>query len=125
MFADIPSSAIVAVRNLDRARAFYGDTLGLPIELDSDQMLGFRTGATRLDVYRSDEAGTNRANAVVWGASGDFDAVIAELRAKGVTFEEYPELGMQVADGVHTAGDFKAAWFKDPDGNILHVNSGG
>jgi catechol 2,3-dioxygenase-like lactoylglutathione lyase family enzyme len=123
MLKDKSSSAIVAVSDLDRARTFYADTLGLEAEGDIEGVLAFRTGATKLIVYPSGAAGTNRANAVVWDAGGDFDAIHAELKAKGVTFEEYPEMGMDIADGVHRQGSFKAAWFKDPDGNILHINS--
>jgi catechol 2,3-dioxygenase-like lactoylglutathione lyase family enzyme len=123
MFADANSSAIVAVNDLVRARAFYTDKLGLALAAEDEQVLTFRTGATSLVVYVSDAAGTNKANAAVWGVGADFDAAVAQLKANGVTFEEYPELGMQVTDGVHTAGEFKAAWFKDPDGNILHLNS--
>ncbi|RYD54253.1 MAG: VOC family protein [Sphingomonadales bacterium] len=123
MFKNLPSSAIVAVSDLDRARAFYAETLGLESTGDDEELLSFRTGSTRLIVYRSDGAGTNQANAVVWGAGQDFDAVIGELRSNGVTLEEYPDMGMQVAAGIHSTGEFKAAWFKDPDGNILHVNN--
>jgi catechol 2,3-dioxygenase-like lactoylglutathione lyase family enzyme len=123
MFADANSSAIVAVNDLVRARAFYTDKLGLALAAEDEQVLTFRTGATSLVVYVSDAAGTNKANAAVWGVGADFDAAVAQLKANGVTFEEYPELGMQVTDGVHTAGELKAAWFKDPDGNILHLNS--
>lgn len=122
MFKDKSSSAIVAIKDLERARAFYADTLGLELESESE-VLVFKTGATRLVVYPSDVAGTNRANAVVWDAGADFDAIHAELKGKGVTFEEYPDMGMAVSDGVHSQGDFKAAWFKDPDGNILHFNN--
>ncbi len=46
------------------------------------------------------------------------------LRSGGVTFEHYDLPGMTLEGDVHTADDFKAAWFKDPDGNILHINSG-
>lgn len=123
MLRNKSSSAIVAVSDLARARTFYTDKLGLQAEGDSEGVLAFRTGATRLIVYPSGAAGTNQANAVVWDAGDDFDAIHAELKAKGVTFEEYPELGMEIADGVHRQGSFKAAWFKDPDGNILHINS--
>jgi catechol 2,3-dioxygenase-like lactoylglutathione lyase family enzyme len=123
MFKDKSSSAIVAVKDLERARAFYAGTLGLEADGDMDGVLAFRTGATRLVVYPSDVAGTNQANAVVWDAGADFDAIHAELKAKGVTFEEYPDMGLTVRDGVHATGDFKAAWFKDPDGNILHFNN--
>jgi catechol 2,3-dioxygenase-like lactoylglutathione lyase family enzyme len=123
MLKDKNSSAIVAVSDLDRARAFYADTLGLELEGEMEGVLAFRTGGTKLVVYPSSSAGTNRANAVVWDAGADFDAIHAELKGKGVTFEEYPEMGMKVEDGVHSTGDFKAAWFKDPDGNILHYNN--
>ena len=121
MFRDLSSAAIVAVSDVDRARTFYGETLGLESGDASEDVVTYRTGATQLTVYVSDTAGTNKANAVVWSAPDDFDAVVDELRAKGVTFEEYPELGMEITDGVHAAGDFRGAWFKDPDGNILHI----
>lgn len=123
MFKDKTASAIVAVRDLDRARAFYAETLGLESQGDMGDVLAFDTGGTKLVVYVSPSAGTNQANAVVWDAGADFDAIHAELKGKGLTFEEYPDMGMKVADGVHSSGDFKAAWFKDPDGNILHFNN--
>jgi hypothetical protein len=45
------------------------------------------------------------------------------LRGNGVTFEEYPDMGMSITGGVHSSADFKGVWFKDPDGNILHLNN--
>lgn len=117
-----PSSAIVAVGDLDRARGFYAGTLGLdPLADHEEGVLTFRTGATELVVYESEFAGTNKANAVVWNAGDDFDAIADQLRDQGLVFEDYPELGMVILDGVHRSGDFKGLWFKDPDGNILHV----
>ncbi|MBX3561362.1 MAG: VOC family protein [Sphingomonas sp.] len=124
MLKDHDSSAILAVADLDRARAFYGDVLGL--ELDEagaeEGVLVYRTGATRLVVYASAHAGTNRANAVVWGVGGDLDAIVAALEAKGAAFEHYPDLG-RLEGNVHVAGGAKLVWLKDPDGNILHLNS--
>jgi len=122
MLKDKSSAAIVAVADIGRARQFYGDTLGLDLEDDMGEVLTFRTGATRLIVYRSDVAGTNKANAVVWDVGGDLDAIMADLRAKNVRFERYQDLG-RYEDGIHHAGDMKLVWFKDPDGNILHINS--
>jgi len=117
-----PSSAIVAVSDLDRAREFYGDTLGLETAGGSEQqVLTFRTGDTQLVVYKSQFAGTNKANAVVWSAPRDFEVIVDQLREQGVGFEEYPDLGMAIEGGVHRSGDFKGVWFKDPDGNVLHV----
>jgi hypothetical protein len=117
----------------------------LGLELLDDSMggvLAFRTGATRLIVYRSDEAGSNRANAVVWDVGGELDAIVAALEAKGVQFDNYPGLGGARLEGnVHVVGavarqaepagpanattknEMRLAWLKDPDGNILHLNS--
>ena len=125
MLKDRNSSAIVAVSDLERARTFYEDTLGLTRSPGEEEkgVLGFRTGDTGLIVYQSDYAGTNRANAVVWQMKGDLVETVNHLRAKGVTFERYDFPGMEWRDGVHEAGPVKLAWFKDPDGNILHLNS--
>ena len=61
MFKDKPSSAIVAVSDLARAKAFYAETLGLELDGEMEGVLAFRTGATRLVVYPSSSAGTNKA----------------------------------------------------------------
>lgn len=82
-----------------------------------------RRGATYLVVYSSEFAGTNKANAVVWDCGPDIDAIVADLRSKGVTFERYEMEGVSYKDGLHDANGFKMVWFKDPDGNILHLNS--
>jgi len=118
------SSAIVAVSDIERARRFYSDTLGLELREDGmEGVLVYKTGATYLVVYPSDFAGTNKANAVVWDCGADLDAIAADLRAKGVKFEHYDMDGVTYKDGVHDANGFKMVWFKDPDGNILHLNS--
>ena len=125
MLRDKSSSAIVAVSDIGRARRFYKDMLGL--DLLDDRMadvLVFRTGETHLVVYRSEEAGTNRANAVVWDVGDEIEPIVTALRAKGVTFEHYPEIGEFVEDAIHKEGDMKLVWLKDPDGNILHLTEG-
>lgn len=125
MLKDHDASAIVAVRDMERARRFYAETLGLePVGAGGDGPMVFRTGATRLCVYPSEFAGTNQANAVVWGVGEALESLVADLRRKGVAFERYDVEGATFADGVHRFGDFRAAWFRDPDGNILHLNSG-
>ena len=118
------SSAIVAVRDLDRARRFYGDLLGLELAEQGEEegVIVYRTGATNLVVYESEFAGTNRANAVVWGVAQELDEIAAELEAKGADFEHYPDIG-RLEGNVHVAGGARLVWLKDPDGNILHINS--
>ncbi len=118
------SSAIVAVSDINQARRFYSDTLGLELMQEGmEGVLVYQTGATHLVVYPSEFAGTNKANAVVWDCGGDVDAIAADLRAKGVKFERYEMDGVVYKEGVHEADGFKMVWFKDPDGNILHLNS--
>lgn len=128
MLRDRNSSAIVAVTDVERARRFYGDMLGLEMadggSAGMEGVLVFRTGATILTVYRSEFAGTNQANAVTFAMDGDLRAVVDELTAKGVVFERYDLPDMEWKGGVHEAGEVKLAWFKDPDGNLLHLIEG-
>jgi hypothetical protein len=86
-------------------------------------VLRYRTGDSWLVVYRSENVRPGSGNAVAWNGGGDVEAIAEALRAKGVTLEEYPALGMRIDRGVHTSDGFAAIWFKDPDGNVLHVNS--
>jgi catechol 2,3-dioxygenase-like lactoylglutathione lyase family enzyme len=125
MLRDRTSTAILAVSDIARARKFYQETLGLELlaEASMDDVLTFRTGDTRLVVYRSDEAGTNRANALVWDANGEIEEIVKDIKAKGVQFEHYDMDGIRLEGDIHVAGTMKMAWFKDPDGNILHLNA--
>jgi len=124
MLKDKTSSAIVAVSELGRARDFYTNTLGLePGDDGMEDVLEYRTGATSLVVYQSRGARPGTGNAVAWSGGNDVEAIAEDLRAKGVTLEEYPDLGMDIDRGVHRGDGFAGIWFKDPDGNILHVHS--
>lgn len=124
MLKDYASSAIVPCTDLTRARAFYGEILGLPLNADHGNGFVFGTGATKLNIYLSDYAGTNRANAVVWAVGEEIEAIAANLRSKGMTLDEYPDGFDSVIDGVHVRGMLRVIWFRDPDGNILHLTSG-
>ena len=121
MLKDFDSAAIVAVSDMARARHFYEHVLGLVLIQSDDMVMEFKTGKTGLVVYKSDFAGTNKANAVVWGVGDEIEDIVANLRARGVSFEHYE--GMDLRGDIHIAGDFKMVWFKDPDGNILHLNN--
>ncbi|MNV66968.1 Glyoxalase-like domain protein [compost metagenome] len=114
------SSAIVAVKDLDRAKAFYSDVLELNLaDTSMEGMLGYRTGSTWLTVYKSDFAGTNQANAVSWDVGVELHDIVEGLKARGVVFEHYDDMGRQ--GDIHVCGTMRLAWFKDPDGNILHL----
>jgi catechol 2,3-dioxygenase-like lactoylglutathione lyase family enzyme len=116
------AAATLAVSDLQRARDFYENTLGLtPVQEPPGGIL-YKSGNSVVLVYPSEYAGTNRATAASWAVGTDFDGIVADLSAKGVAFEHYDDLPDTTREGdVHIAGEFKAVWFKDPDGNILNL----
>ena len=117
--------ANVAVKNLETAKKFYEDTLGLkPVHAEGDEVIVFQSGNSTMNVYRSAYAGTNQATAVTWAVGDDIENVVRELKGKGVRFEHYDRPGMRLEGDIHVADGMKVAWFKDPDGNILNVISG-
>ena len=118
--------ANLAVRDIAKARAFYAGVLGLSEIAGGDEnLVSFRTGDSRLIVYRSDYAGTNQATAATWVVGERVDAIVGALRDKGVRFEHYDNMPDTRLEGdVHVGCGMRVAWFKDPDGNILNVVSG-
>jgi hypothetical protein len=82
----------------------------------------YKSGESVILVYASEYAGTNRGTAATWAAGDDFEAVVEALRQKNVVFEHYDDLPGTTRDGdIHTFGDMRAVWFKDPAGNVLNV----
>jgi catechol 2,3-dioxygenase-like lactoylglutathione lyase family enzyme len=125
MLGDKNAAATLPVKDMDAARDFYENTLGLTrIENGPEDPEGvlYRSGGSAVLVYRSSYAGTNQATAATWAVGDDFDSLVEGLRGKGVTFERYDDLPGTTREGdVHLMGDLKAVWFKDPDGNILNL----
>jgi len=117
--------ATIAVRDLDTARRFYEDKIGLtPAREEEGPALTFRCGAFSLLVYKSDYAGTNKATSVTWMVGDEIGDIVRQLGSKGVAFEQY-DMPDVVRDGdVHVFGAIKSAWFKDPDGNIHALVNG-
>ncbi|HET6778396.1 MAG TPA: VOC family protein [Gemmatimonadales bacterium] len=116
--------ATCAVKDVQRARKFYEGTLGLvPLPSQETDALSYKCGKSSLLVYKSQYAGTNKATAATW-AVNDLEATVQALKAKGVHFEHYDLPGTERKGDIHGSGKTKAAWFKDPDGNILAVVSG-
>ena len=116
----------LAVSDAEVATSFYGGKLGLHVDKEDEQRQEwiYRSGSTTLQVYVSGYAGTNKATAAFWVVD-DVEGEVADLRNEGITFEHYPNLpGVQLQGDIHVMGDEKAAWFKDPDGNILCIHNG-
>lgn len=111
----------LAVKDMDKATKFYGETLGLETASESPGGTFFKSGNSGVFVYPSQYAGSNKATAAAWQVD-DVEGAVEDLKDKGVEFEEYDDLpGVERSGAIHKIGDLKAAWFKDPDGNILNI----
>jgi len=119
MLADSEAVTTVPVKDLEAARRFYEGTLGLKRTGEDDpEFSTYRTGSSNMLVYRSRFAGTNRATAVTWMVGDEVEEIVRDLKAKGIAFEKYDLPETTLEGDVHVTGSQKAAWFKDPDGNI-------
>jgi catechol 2,3-dioxygenase-like lactoylglutathione lyase family enzyme len=121
MFESATAHATIAVSDLERAKAFYGGTLGLTVKDERADGVRYETGGTWTLVYPSQFAGTNQATCMTFEVK-DVEAAVDELVAKGVSFEQYDFPGLKTdAKGIAELEGERGAWFKDPDGNILAV----
>jgi len=124
MLGNINAVANLAVKDLGAARRFYEGTLGLsPADTDCEDLIAYRSGNSRINVYQSSYAGTNQATAVTWAVGDDMERIVAALKDKGVRFEHYDMPGAELEGDVHVMDKMKVAWFKDPDGNILNLTN--
>ena len=120
MLKDKDATPTIAVKDIERARKFYQDVVGLtPLPADEEGVVPFKSGSSSILVYNSEFAGTNRATAATWMVDDELDDTVKTLKSKGVTFEHYDMPGVTRHGDVHLTGKSKAAWFKDPDGNII------
>ncbi|MBI2285749.1 VOC family protein [Candidatus Saccharibacteria bacterium] len=105
------------------AKKFYEGVLGLKPQGGEDAGgIIYKSGGSSVFVYQSEFAGTNKATAVSWGVGDDLEKIVEDLKGKGVAFEQYDNIPEVKRQGdIHIMGELKAAWFKDPDGNILNL----
>lgn len=109
----------IGVSDLEKSTAFYGGILGLHVAREKDYEIVYDSGTSQLSVYMTAFAGTNKATYATWDVS-DIGAEVAELKSKGIMFQHYDMPYTKLEGDVHVMEDGeKAAWFKDPDGNIL------
>ena len=122
MLKDAPIVPYIPVADVGRARKFYEGVVGLKPKEEYAGGVIYECGrGSWVFMYPSPGAGTSKASTAFW-AVDDVAAEVAELRARGVVFEEYNVPGLKTVDGILTAGGAKTAWFKDSEGNILAVS---
>jgi catechol 2,3-dioxygenase-like lactoylglutathione lyase family enzyme len=122
---DCKMGTAAPVSDLAKAREFYEEKLGFePQSPANGDMVAYELGGgTGLMLYVSDYAGTNKATLAGFDVP-DFDAMFTELRDRGVEFERYENESGATTDeeGIIDAGDYRVAFFKDPDGNTYSIN---
>jgi catechol 2,3-dioxygenase-like lactoylglutathione lyase family enzyme len=109
------------VSDLERAKAWYKDKLGLTPKSEDLGGAQYQTGGTSFALFPTPFAGTAKNTAMEW-AVDDTERVVAELKSRGVTFDHYDIPGVEWNGDVAIMGGYKGAWFKDSEGNIIGVN---
>jgi catechol 2,3-dioxygenase-like lactoylglutathione lyase family enzyme len=116
-------------QDLQRARAFYAEKLGLEPAEERPGGLLYRCASGEFALFETDGAPSGSHTQMAWQV-GDIEAVVAQLSARGVVFEEYGLPGLTTVGGIaQVDGNYpgkggvgeRAAWFKDSEGNLLAI----
>ena len=120
MWEDAQAEATLPAKDLDRAKAFYSEKLGLTPTSEDSVGVHFVVGGTRFRLFRSGGAasGTHTQLALI---VSDIAGQVQALQARSVRFEEYDYPNLKTVEGVADMGYAKAAWFKDSEGNLLGI----
>ena len=121
MLSKAPIRAYLPASNVPRARKFYEEIIGFKPKEEYAGGVIYECGGAEVFLYPTPNAGTSKASQAYWQVS-DVKAEVAELKSRGVKFEEYNMPGMHMENSISTAGGAKTAWFKDTEGNILAVS---
>jgi catechol 2,3-dioxygenase-like lactoylglutathione lyase family enzyme len=119
MLGDHPIHLVLLAPDLDAARDFYANKIGLKILTESPEAVSFQCGGdSQLDVTQSTVGTADSQTQAAWRVS-DLAAEVAELRSRGVQIEEYDSPGLKTDDGIADLGFAFIAWFIDPGKNCL------
>ena len=123
MLTDSDIMGVLPAKDINRAKDFYRDKLGLePAESPEDGSLVYRGGhGTGFLIYQTENAGTAKNTQMGW-VTDNLEREVEELRGRGVVFEEYDQPGLKTENGIATSDWGKAAWFLDSEGNILNLS---
>lgn len=121
MLRDAPIRAYIPASDVSRARTFYEEKIGLEAKREYAGGVIYECGGAEVFLYKTPNAGTSKASQAFWQVA-DVEAEVADLKARGVTFEEYDLPGATMKNSIATGGGAKTAWFKDTEGNILAIS---
>jgi predicted enzyme related to lactoylglutathione lyase len=121
MLSKAPIRAYIPASDVARARSFYEKKVGLIPKQEFAGGVIYECGGIDVFMYSTPNAGTSKASQAFWEVE-DVEAEVAELKARGVVFEEYDLPGLKTRNGIAVGGGAKTAWFRDTEGNILAIS---
>ena len=120
MLADNPIQPVLLVLDLEVAKKFYAEKLGLPVLDEDEHRLVVGSGPGRLILSLSTEGSSDEQTKAAWSVD-DLKAEVSELRSRGVSIEEYDSDELRTSGGIADVGFARAAWIMDPFGNALSM----
>jgi catechol 2,3-dioxygenase-like lactoylglutathione lyase family enzyme len=120
MLSGHPANTTLPASNLERAVKFYGERLGLVPASEDPGGVTYQCSGTRFVVFPSQGDANGAFTQMSWTVD-HIDAEVAELKSRGVVFEEYDTPSLKTVNGVASMGPVKGAWFKDSEGNLLSL----
>jgi predicted enzyme related to lactoylglutathione lyase len=121
MLSTAPIRAYIPASDVTRARRFYEQAIGLTPKEEYSGGVIYECGGAEVFLYPTSNAGTSKASQAYWQVD-NVEAEVADLKARGVVFEEYDMPGVTMRNSIATGGGAKTAWFKDPEGNVLAIS---
>lgn len=113
---------VLPAADLERARVFYHDKLGLePDEAHGSTLVFHPFPGGAFEIYETPNAGTAQNTQMGW-VTDDLDGEMSVMRSNGIVFEEYDMPDMKTENGVATLENMRSAWFRDSEGNFICVS---
>lgn len=120
LWASAIAEATLPAKDLERAKSFYAERLGLTATSETETGVHYIVGGTRFRLFRSGGSASGSHTQLALMVT-DVDAQVQALRERGVSFEEYDYPNLKTVDGIADLGYARAAWFKDSEGNLLGI----
>ncbi|MCI0709170.1 MAG: VOC family protein [Chloroflexi bacterium] len=120
MLQDLSLRLSIPVRDMTRAKQFYGEKLGLTPSYEHEYAVIYRSGDSAFSLVESESAGQGQYSLMTWLVA-DIEETKHWLETRGVVFEVYNFPGVEFANGIADFGTDRVAWFKDSEGNLLAI----
>ena len=123
MLSDKMVTATLPAVDLKRAKKFYQEKLGLKLVMEDPSPGAMFAAGQGTTIYLYQRGATKADHTVASFKVDNVEAEVKELKGKGIKFEEYnlTDMGIKTVNGIATMGNWKSAWFKDTEGNILDL----